>query len=128
MKKLVYFAFALFMGVIIAACSGNKQQNADTEENQEATENVEEENEEVDADAEAAVVAYEEYFVKYDDLMKRSEAGEEIFEELMALQETSSDISVKLISTESKRNADQKARVKAVEEKIDEWQKKILGE
>ena len=120
----------MFMiGLAMMTACGNKAEKADAENVEQKSEEVGEEvGEEVDVDAEAAVVAYEEYYVKYDDLMKRSEAGEEIFEELMALQETSYDISEKLITTESKRNANQKARVKAVEEKIDAWQKKVLGE
>ena len=124
MKK-IYFALMFMIGLAMMTACGNKAEKADAENVEQKSEEV---GEEVDVDAEAAVVAYEEYYVKYDDLMKRSEAGEEIFEELMALQETSYDISEKLITTESKRNANQKARVKAVEEKIDAWQKKVLGE
>ena len=128
MKK-IYFALMFMIGLAMMTACGNKAEKADAENVEQKSEEVGEEiGEEVDVDAEAAVVAYEEYYVKYDDLMKRSEAGEEIFEELMALQETSYDISEKLITTESKRNANQKARVKAVEEKIDAWQKKVMGE
>ena len=125
MKKVFFFAFALCFGLTIASCSGNKQQNAEEGENVENAEASEDEG--VNAEAEAAVVAYEEYCKKYDELMKRDDAGEEIYDDLMALQETSWDISEQLLKTEKLRNADQKARVKAVEEVIDAWQKKKLG-
>lgn len=128
MKKILYFTFALFMGFAIAACSDKKDQSKDSE-NKEAAENVEGEEKAdepaFDQAAEDAVVAYEDYFVKYDDLMTRSEAGEDIFDELMALQESVYEISEQLITTESKRNDDQNARVKAVEDKINAWKQKL---
>lgn len=135
MKKILYFTFALFMGFAIAACSDKKDQSKDSE-NKEAAENVEEKTDDQTAEdvekkadfdqaAEDAVVAYEDYFVKYDDLMTRSEAGEDIFDELMALQESVYEISEQLITTESKRNDDQNARVKAVEDKINAWKQKL---
>ena len=119
MKKMMYLAFALCLGFTTMACSGGKTQGGDAAE---ATEASASENNE---DAEAAVKAYEEYFVKYDELMKRSEAGEDILDELLKLQETSGTISEQLIKTEGMRNDDQKARVKAVEEKINAWKNKI---
>ncbi|MBR6375221.1 MAG: hypothetical protein IKR91_03185 [Alloprevotella sp.] len=80
--------------------------------------------EEIDAEAEAAVVAYEEWLVKYEDIMNRSAKGEDVIDELMVLNlEQGPKISENLIKTEGKRNAEQKARVKIVEDKVDSIKK-----
>ena len=122
MKKLLYFAVAMCFGLTIVSCSDSKKQSAEGAEA--ATEAVSEGSEE----AEEAVKAYEEYFVKYDALQKRSEAGEDVFDELMKLQEDVWPISEALLKTESQRNADQRARVKDIDEKIEAWKQKILNE
>ena len=128
MKKIC-FALMCMVGLAMMTACGNKAEKADAENVEQKSENVDEEvGEEVDAEAEAAVVAYEEYYVKYDDLMKRSEAGEDILEAILLLNESAYGISEDLIKTESKRNADQNARVKAVEDKIEAWKKKTFGE
>ena len=46
----------------------------------------------------------------------------------MELQVQVLDISDQLLKTESLRNPEQNARVKDIDEKIDAWKKKILGE
>ncbi|MBO7052146.1 MAG: hypothetical protein J6W24_05730 [Prevotella sp.] len=120
MKKIFYFVFALFLGMSLTSCGGSKSNASSDGEGTEATA-------EVDEETENAVKAYEDYLVKYEDLMKRSEAGEDIFDEIMKLQENVVPISEALIKTEFKRNDDQKARVKAVEEKLDEYKQKLMG-
>ncbi|MCR4852856.1 MAG: hypothetical protein K5893_04630 [Prevotella sp.] len=121
MKKILFFIVALFLGLSLASCGDGKSSNPP------ASADGTEAAAEVDDEAEAAVKAYEEYFVKYEDLMKRSEAGEDIFDPLMELQESVVPISEALIKTEGKRNDDQKARVKAIEEKLDAYKQKIMG-
>lgn len=120
MKRIFYFVLALLLGMSMTSCGGSKSNASSEGEGTEAAA-------EVDEETEAAVKAYEDYLVKYEDLMKRSEAGEDIFDDLMTLQESIYPISKALIMTESKRNDDQKARVKAVEQKLDEYKQKLMG-
>ena len=123
MKRISFFAMAVCFGLVMASCNDSKKQDGEAaaEENVEATAVTAD-------DAEVAVKAYEEYFAKYDDLQKRSEAGEDVIDELMELQVQVLDISDQLLKTESLRNPEQNARVKDIDEKIDAWKKKILGE
>ena len=111
MKKILSIFALVTFTVFLTSCFGDKKNDAAANQA---------DKEEVNADAEQAVKEYEDWLVKYDDLTARSEKGEDVFDELMALQETVFDISEKLISTERLRNADQKARVKAVEEKAEQ--------
>jgi hypothetical protein len=121
MKKIIYFAVAMFFGLAMVSCVDGKSGGESGAAGTEAAAGVEDE-------TEAAVKAYEEYFVKYEALMKKSEAGEDILDSLMELQEDVLPISEALIKTEGKRNDDQKARVKAIEEKLDAYKKKIMGQ
>lgn len=116
MKKILSIFALVTFTVFLTSCFGDKK--TDPAANQADKKEVK--SEEVNADAEQAVKEYEDWLVKYDDLTARSEKGEDVFDELMALQETVFDISEKLISTERLRNDDQKARVKAVEEKAEQ--------
>lgn len=121
MKRNLIFAIALFFGLSLTSCGDGKSSSSSS--NSADTEDVAEVNDE----AEAAVKAYEDYLVKYEDLMKRMDADEDVFDEVMELQETVFPISEALIKTESKRNDDQKARVKAVELKLDGYKQKLMG-
>ena len=120
MNRIFYFVLALLLGMSMTSCGGSKSNAPSNAEGTEATA-------EVDEETENAVKAYEDYLVKYEDLMKRSEAGEYIFDDLMTLQESVIPISEALIKTEFKRNDEQKARVKAVEQKLDEYKQKLMG-
>ena len=93
MKKIIYFAVAMFFGLAMVSCVDGKSGGESGAAGTEAAAGVEDE-------TEAAVKAYDEYFVKYEALIK----------------------------TEGKRNDDQKARVKAIEEKLDAYKKKIMGQ
>lgn len=55
--------------------------------------------------------------------------GEDVSDQILDLQtNTVFEVSEKLMKTEGKRNADQKARVKAVEEKAEAIRNKILNQ
>ncbi|MBO4811777.1 MAG: hypothetical protein J5552_09485 [Prevotella sp.] len=123
MKKPLFFALAACFGLFLASCSDSKKQRG----GEAAAEVVETTTQEVD-DPEAAVKAYEDYFAKYDDLQKRSEAGEDVIDDIMELQEEVWPITNQLMKTEQLRNDEQNARVKDIDEKIDAWKKKLLGE
>lgn len=83
---------------------------------------------EVNAEAEEAVKAYEAWFVKYDSLATKTLAGEDVLDALMELQfDEGMKVTEKLLATESLRNEEQKARVKAVEQKADSIKEKIMA-
>ena len=116
MKKFFLGAFALTFSLTIFSCTGNSKPVNDVQGEAVA--------EEIDAEAEAAVVAYEEWLVKYEDIMNRSAKGEDVIDELMVLNlEQGPKISENLIKTEGQRNAEQKARVKIIEDKVDSIKK-----
>ena len=121
MKKVLFLAIALFLGLSLTSC-GDSKSNTSSANAVETKATAE-----VDEKTEAAVKAYEEYLVKYEELIKKMDAGEDVFDQVMELQETVFPISEALIDTEFKRNDDQKARVKAVETKLDAYKKKLLG-
>lgn len=122
MKKVLYFMLAACFGVMIAACGNKKDQpagetNADnnTEVSAEQTEQTE-----------AAIVEYEEYAKKYAALCERYLNDEDVFDEIMDLQESVFDISEKLVNTEAYRTEEQKARVAATDALVNEWKQKML--
>lgn len=116
MKKFFLGALALTFSLTIFSCTENSKPVNDVQGEAVA--------EEIDAEAEAAVVAYEEWLVKYEDIMNRSAKGEDVIDELMVLNlEQGPKISENLIKTEGKRNAEQKTRVKIVEDKVDSIKK-----
>ena len=123
MKKPLFFALAACFGLFLASCSDSKKQQGG-----EAAAEVVETTTQASDDPEAAVKAYEDYFAKYDDLQKRSEAGEDVIDDIMELQEEVWPITNQLMKTEQLRNDEQNARVKDIDEKIDAWKKKLLGE
>ena len=122
MKIIVFFALVLCFGLAMASCSHTKKQSVEA-----AAEVVETTTLEAD-DAEAAVKAYEDYFEKYDNLQRRSEAGEDVLDDIMELQVEVWPITEQLRKTEQLRNDEQNARVKDIDEKIDAWKKKLLRE
>ena len=121
MKKALFLVLALSFGMFVVAC-GDAKKGGDAQQAgaPEATE--------VDAEAEEAVQAYEAWLVKYDSLYTLSEKGEDVTDQILDLQtNTVFEVSEKLMKTESKRNADQQARVKAVEEKAEAIKQKIMN-
>ncbi|MBR1594812.1 MAG: hypothetical protein IJ659_08605 [Alloprevotella sp.] len=119
MKKVLFLAFGLYFGMMLMSCTDTKKTEGGAESAAA---------EEVDAAAEEAVQAYEAWLVKYDSLATKSLAGENVGSALADLNlNEGMEISEKLLATESKRNADQKARVKAVEEKADEIKAKLMA-
>ena len=123
MKKSLFLIMALSLGMFVVACGGDTKKGGDVKDAPEAAQT-----EEVDAEAEEAVQAYEAWLVKYDSLYTLSEKGEDVTDQILDLQtNTVFEVSEKLMKTESKRNADQQARVKAVEEKAEAIKQKILN-
>lgn len=118
----------ILMGLLtlsFAACTDSKPQAEAENTNEPTIENVAQ----TDPEAEEAVKAYEDYFVKYEALANKKQAGADIFNELMNLQtDESFAVSEKLLKTESKRNAQQQARVKEVERKVDSIKQIFLND
>ncbi|MBO6189500.1 MAG: hypothetical protein IKR63_02905 [Alloprevotella sp.] len=118
----------ILMGLLtlsFAACTDSKPQAEAENTNEPTIENVAQ----TDPEAEEAVKAYEDYLVKYEALANKKQAGADIFNELMNLQtDESFAVSEKLLKTESKRNAQQQARVKEVERKVDSIKQIFLND
>ena len=81
MKKIHFLAITLFLGLSLTSCGDSKSNtsSANTVETKATAE--------VDEKTEAAVKAYEEYLVKYEELIKKMDAGEDVFDQVMELQE-----------------------------------------
>ncbi|MBR1712849.1 MAG: hypothetical protein IJ722_05560 [Alloprevotella sp.] len=115
MKKVLFLFAALCFGTAVVSCADAKTGGGAAAE-------------EVDAAAEEAVQAYEAWFVKYDSLVTKSQAGEDVLDALLEVQLTEGmAVTEKLLATESKRNADQKARVKAIEAKADSIKQIVMN-
>lgn len=119
MKKVLFLTLGLCFGMMMMSCTDSKK----TEGGAEAPAA-----EEVNAEAEEAVQAYEAWFARYDSLTQKTLAGENVLDEMMDCQlNQGMEVTQKLLDTESKRNADQKARVKAIEEKVEAIKAKVMN-
>ena len=119
MKKVLLLTLGLCFGMMMS-CTDSKKTEGGAEAPAAA--------EEVNAEAEEAVQAYEAWFARYDSLTQKSLAGENVLDELMDCQlNQGMEVTQKLLNTESKRNADQKARVKAIEEKVEAIKAKVMN-
>lgn len=108
MKKILFLALILSLGIAFTACDNKK--NGGTNETLA---------EEVNPEAEEAVKAYEAWADKQEELADKKEAGEDIFEALMALTDEGFEVSEKLLKLEGKMSADQQARIQACAQRIE---------